>query len=63
MTAGETSRPSQEALTARQALARDLLERAALAAKHALALDLLEKVHEPIGKYPYRGWETLYREQ
>ncbi len=57
------ARPSEEALAARQVLARQLLERAALAAKHALALDLLEKVHEPIGRYPYRGWEPLYREQ
>ena len=54
---------STEALAARQALAKALLEKGALAAKHVLALDLLERVHEPIGKYPYRGWETLYREQ
>lgn len=55
--------PSTEALEARHALARSLLERGALAAKHALALDLLEKVHDPIGEYPYKRWEALYREQ
>lgn len=27
------------------------------------ALDLLEHISEPIGKYPYQGWESLYREQ
>ncbi|VVB94368.1 Respiratory nitrate reductase subunit alpha [uncultured archaeon] len=55
--------PSTETLAARHDIARSLLERGARAAKHALALDLLEKVHEPVGEYPYRGWETLYREQ
>ncbi len=54
---------STEALAARQALAKALLERGTLAAKHVLALDLLERVHEPVGEYPYRGWETLYRKQ
>ncbi|MGB8217769.1 MAG: molybdopterin-dependent oxidoreductase [Candidatus Methanoperedens sp.] len=55
--------PSTETLAARQDRARALLERGAQAAKHALALDLLEKVHEPVGEYPYHGWEALYREQ
>lgn len=32
-------------------------------AKNTLSLDLLEHINEPIGKYPYRGWETVYREQ
>lgn len=27
------------------------------------ALDFLEHIGEPIGKYPYQGWESLYREQ
>ncbi|VVB54675.1 Respiratory nitrate reductase subunit alpha [uncultured archaeon] len=54
---------STENLAARHERARALLERGAQAAKHTLALDLLERVHEPIGEYPYRGWETLYREQ
>lgn len=57
------SGPSTETLAARHDRARAILERGAQAAKHALALDLLEKVHDPIGEYPYKGWETLYREQ
>ncbi len=35
----------------------------ALAAKDVLALDLLAPVNDPLGAYPYRGWETLYRDQ
>jgi nitrate reductase alpha subunit len=54
---------STEALEARQALAKAILDRGTLAAKHVLALDLLERVHEPIGEYPYRGWENLYQKQ
>ena len=50
-------------LSPRHALAQKLIERGVLAARNVLALDLLERVHEPIGNYPYRGWETLYREQ
>ncbi len=34
-----------------------------LAAKDLLALDLLLPVLDPLGDYPYRGWEDLYREQ
>lgn len=34
-----------------------------LAATDALALDLLQPVYDPHGAYPYRGWETLYRDQ
>src|SRR5450756_3253199 len=58
-----SSAPSTENLAARHDRARALLERGAQAAKHALTLDLLEKVHDPVGEYPYRGWETLHREQ
>ena len=36
---------------------------AAVAAKDVLALDLLAPVADPLGAYPYRGWETLYRDQ
>ncbi len=50
-------------LSPRHALAQQLIEKGALAVKNVLALDLLERVHEPVGNYPYRGWETLYREQ
>ena len=50
-------------LSPRHALAQKVIERGVLAARNVLALDLLERVHEPIGNYPYRGWETLYREQ
>ena len=31
-------------------------------ATDALALDLLAPVADPLGAYPYRGWETLYRD-
>ena len=34
-----------------------------LVAKDVLALDLLAPVTDPLGAYPYRGWETLYRNQ
>ncbi len=34
-----------------------------LAAKDALALDLLAPISDPLGAYPYRGWETLYQDQ
>lgn len=34
-----------------------------LVAKNVLALDVLFPVLDPIGAYPYRGWEDLYREQ
>ncbi len=34
-----------------------------LAAKDLLALDLLLPVLDPLGDYPYRGWEDFYREQ
>ena len=33
-----------------------------LVATDALALDLLAPVADPLGAYPYRGWETLYRD-
>ncbi len=36
---------------------------ATLATKDALALDLLAPISDPLGAYPYRGWETLYRDQ
>jgi complex iron-sulfur molybdoenzyme family reductase subunit alpha len=36
---------------------------AALAASRVLSLDLLRPVLDPLGAYPYRGWEDLYREQ
>lgn len=36
---------------------------ATLAAKDVLALDLLAPITDPLGAYPYRGWETLYRDQ
>ncbi len=34
-----------------------------LAAQHVFALDLLKPVLDPLGAYPYRGWETLYTDQ
>lgn len=34
-----------------------------LVARDVLALDLLAPVTDPLGAYPYRGWETLYRNQ
>ena len=47
---------------------RDILRAAAagigaFASKDLLALDLLAPVADPLGAYPYRGWETLYRDQ
>ncbi|HET8538391.1 MAG TPA: molybdopterin-dependent oxidoreductase [Anaeromyxobacter sp.] len=33
----------------------------AVAAKDALAFDYLAPVGDPLGHYPYRGWEDLYR--
>lgn len=35
----------------------------ALAARDVLALDLLAPIDDPLGAYPYRGWEDLYRDQ
>ena len=35
----------------------------ALWAKDLLALDILLPVVDPLGAYPYRGWETFYRDQ
>ncbi|MHC1742077.1 MAG: molybdopterin-dependent oxidoreductase [Syntrophobacteraceae bacterium] len=35
----------------------------ALAAGNALAWDLLRPVLDPLGAYPYRGWEALYQDQ
>jgi complex iron-sulfur molybdoenzyme family reductase subunit alpha len=34
-----------------------------LISKDLLALDLLFFVEDPLGAYPYRGWEDVYREQ
>lgn len=34
----------------------------ALAATNALGLDLLAPVKDPLGAYPYRGWESFYRD-
>lgn len=58
----EHNKPSG-GLSPKHALAQEIIERGVSAARNVLALDLLEKVREPEGKYPYRNWENLYREQ
>ncbi|AJE02766.1 molybdopterin-dependent oxidoreductase [Geobacter pickeringii] len=50
-------------LTRRQFLKITGVAAGTLAATDALALDLLKPVLDPTGAYPYRGWETLYRNE
>lgn len=52
-----------ENITRRQFLQITGLAAGSLFAAEALALDLLKPVYDPHGAYPYRGWETLYRDQ
>ena len=48
--------------TRREFLKTSAIAAGVLVAADALALDLLAPVADPLGAYPYRGWETLYRD-
>lgn len=50
-------------LTRRQFLKTSGVAVGSLMASKALALEFLAPVDDPLGEYPYRGWETLYRDQ
>lgn len=52
-----------ENLTRRKFLGGALAAAGALVVPKTLALDLLRPVLDPMGAYPYRGWEDLYRGQ
>jgi nitrate reductase / nitrite oxidoreductase, alpha subunit len=49
--------------TRRQFLKTSGVAVGSLMASKALALDFLTPVDDALGEYPYRGWETLYRDQ
>ena len=50
-------------ITRRDFLKGAVVTAGTLAATDAFAMDLLRPVLDPLGAYPYRGWETLYRDQ
>lgn len=52
-----------EKLTRREFLSGAVAAAGTLAIPNALGFNLLKPVLDPMGAYPYRGWETLYRGQ
>ena len=52
-----------KAISRRKFLQASAATAGVLATKDLLALDLLLPVLDPLGDYPYRGWEDLYRDQ
>ncbi len=52
-----------EKWTRREFLKAGVAVAGSLTSGKVLALDLLAPVSDPLGAYPYRGWEALYRDQ
>jgi nitrate reductase alpha subunit len=48
--------------TRREFLKTSAIAAGVVAASDALALDLLLPVEDQLGAYPYRGWETFYKD-